>query len=94
MVKFDDVRMAHVAKSTLLTSTLVNLGNFLNLLFSVQMLNREWGAESNRKLPRPFIPSKTATLFPEFAMGDLPLDRTATLVPAFAVKDLSMGKTL
>ena len=41
---------------------------------------REWGAESNGKLPRLFIPSKTVTLVSEFALEDLPLDRTATLV--------------
>ena len=34
---------------------------------------RERGAESNGKLPQLFIPSKTATLVPEFAMEDLPL---------------------
>ena len=33
------------------------------------MLKREWGAESNGKLPHLFIPSKTATLFPEFAVS-------------------------
>ena len=33
---------------------------------------REWGAESNRKLPHLFIPSKTVTLVPEFAVKDLP----------------------
>ena len=37
---------------------------------------REWGAESNGKLPHLFIPSKTATWFPEFAVKDLPLGRT------------------
>ena len=52
------------------------------------MLKREWGAESNGKLPHLFIPSKTATLVPEFAVEDLPLGRTAALVPEFAVKDL------
>ena len=36
----------------------------------------------------------TATLVPEFAVEDLPLDRTATLVSAFAVKDLPLGRTL
>ena len=61
---------------------------------SFQMLKREWGAESNRKLPHLFIPSKTVTLVPEFVEEDLPLDRTATLVPAFAVKDLPFGRTL
>ena len=50
------------------------------------MLKREWGAESNGKLPHLFIPSKTAAFVPEFAVEDLPLDRTATLVPAFAGK--------
>ena len=45
------------------------------------MLKREWGAESNGKLPHRFIPSKTSTLVPEFAVEDLPLSRTAALVP-------------
>ena len=58
------------------------------------MLKREWGAESNGKLPHLFIPNKTATLVPEFAVEDLPLDRTATLVPAFVVNDLPLGRTL
>ena len=48
------------------------------------MLKREWGAESNVKLPHLFISSKTPTLVPEFAVEDLPLDRTAALVPEFA----------
>ena len=56
------------------------------------MRKREWGAESNGKLPQLFIPSKTATLVPEFAVEDLPLDRTATLLSAFA--DLPLGRTL
>ena len=58
------------------------------------MLKKEWGAESNGKLPHIFIPSKTAALVPEFAVEDLSLDRTATLVPAFAVKNLLLGRTL
>ena len=37
------------------------------------MLTREWGAESNRKLPHIFIPDKTAALGPEFAVEDLSL---------------------
>ena len=52
------------------------------------------GAESNGKLPYLFIPSKTATLVPEFPVEDLPLSRTATLIPAFAVKYLPLGRTL
>ena len=57
------------------------------------MLKREWGAESNGKLPHLFIPSKTAALAPEFALKDLPLGRIA-VVPEFAVKDLPLGRTL
>ena len=45
------------------------------------MLKREWGAESNGKLPHVFIPSQTAALVPEFAMEDLRLSRTAALFP-------------
>ena len=52
------------------------------------MLKREWGAESNGKLPHLFITSKTETLVPEFTVEDLPLGRTTTLLPEFAVKDL------
>ena len=44
------------------------------------MIKGEWGAENNRKLLHLFIPSKTATLVPEFAVEDLPLDRIAALV--------------
>ena len=58
------------------------------------MIKREWGAESNGKLPKLLIPSKTATLVPEFAMEDLPLGRIAALVPEFAVKDLPLDRTL
>ena len=53
------------------------------------MLKREWGAESNGKLPHLFIPSKV-----EFAMEDLPLGRIAALVPEFAMRDLPLGRTL
>ena len=53
----------------------------------------EWGAESNGKLLHLFIPSKTATLVPEFAVEDLPLGTTATLVPELPVKDLPLGRT-
>ena len=94
MVNFGEVRRAQVAKSTLLTSSLVPLGIISDLLRLIQMLKREWGAESNGKLPHLFIPSKTATLFPEFGVEDLLLGRTATLVPEFAMKDLFLGRTL
>ena len=36
------------------------------------MLKREWGAESNGKLPHLFIPDKTAAFVPEFAEEDQP----------------------
>ena len=55
------------------------------------MLNREWGAESKGKLLHLFIPSKTATLVPEFEIEDLPLGRTSALVPEFVVKEHSDG---
>ena len=58
------------------------------------MLKREWSAESNRKLPHLFIPSKTITLVPECAVKDLSLRRTAAFVPGFVVKDLLFGRTL
>ena len=37
------------------------------------MLKREWGVESNGKLPHLFNPSKTAALVPDFAVEDLPV---------------------
>ena len=58
------------------------------------MLKREWDAEREGKLPHLFIPSKTATLVPEFAVEYLPLSRTATLVPEFAVEDLPLSRTV
>ena len=58
------------------------------------MLKREWGAESNGKLPHLSIPSKTVAWVPEFAVEDLPLSRTAALVFEFAMKDLPLGRIL
>ena len=69
-------------------------GIFSELLRSVQMLKREWGAEGNGKLPHLFIPSKTAALVPEFGVEDLPLGRTSAFIPEFVVKDLPLGRTL
>ena len=56
------------------------------------MLKREWGLESNGKLPHLFFPSKTASLVPEFAVEDLSLARTEALIAAFAVKDLPLAE--
>ena len=58
------------------------------------MLKREWGAESNGKIPHLSIPSETAAWVPEFTVEDLPLSRTAALVSKFAVKDLHLGSIL
>ena len=52
------------------------------------------GCGKQGKLPHLFIPSKTATFVPEFAMEDMPLDRIAALVPEFPVKDLPLGRIL
>ena len=84
MVKFGEVQRAQLAKST----PHLHAGApwiSSDLLRSVQMLKREWGAESNGKLPHLFIPSKTATLVPEFAVEDLPSGRTVALVLELAV---------
>ena len=69
-------------------------GTFSDLLMSVQILKREWSAESNGKLPQLLIPSKTATLVTEFVVEDLPVGRTVALVPEFAMKDLPFDRTL
>ena len=53
---------------------------FSDILRSVQMLKREWGAESNGKLQYLFIPGKTAALVTEFAVEELP---SAELQPLF-----------
>ena len=76
VVNFGEVRRAQLAKSTILTSMFVPLGSFR----SFQMLKREWGVESNGKLPHLFIPGKTAALVPEFEVEDLP---SAELQPRF-----------
>ena len=44
------------------------------------MLEREWGVESNGKLPHLFIPDRTAALVIEFAVEDVP---SSELQPRF-----------
>ena len=45
------------------------------------MLKREWGAESNGKLPHLFIHlGRITALVPEFAVKDLPLGRTLMMM--------------
>ena len=65
---------------------------FSELLRSVQMLKREWGAESKGKIPHLFIPSKIETLVPEFAVEDLSLGRTAALVLSLQWKTCPWGE--
>ena len=54
---------------------------------SIQILKREWGAESIGKLPHLFMPGKTAALVPEFAVEDVPAAELQPWVRAFAVKN-------
>ena len=65
-VNFGEVRRAQLAKSTLLTSTLVPPGIFSHLLMSVQMLKRVGCRKQREATPHLFIPSKIATLVPAF----------------------------
>ena len=46
------------------------------------------GCGKQREGTALYIPSKTATLVPEFAVEDLPSGRTAALVPEFSMKYL------
>ena len=93
MVNFGDVRRAQLAKSTLLTSSLVPWDVFISFKVCLDANGRVESGKQ-RELPHLFIPSKTATKVPEFAMEDMPLGRIAALVPEFAVKDLPLGRTL
>ena len=93
-MNFGEIQRVKLAKSTLLTSSLVPLGSLQVFLRSVQVMKRDWGAESNGKLPHLFIPRKTAILVPEFTVEHLLSDTTATSVFAFTVKDLPLGRKL
>ena len=73
MANFGEVWMVQSAKIHVLVGA---PGIFSDLLRSVQMLKREWGAESDGKLPHLFIPSKTVILVPDFAVKELSLGRT------------------
>ena len=75
MVNFGEVRRGPVSQIHSPHLHAGAPGIFSDLLRSVQMLKREWGAESNGKLTNLFISGKTSTLVSEFAVEDLPLDR-------------------
>ena len=92
-MNFGEVRRAQLAKSTLLTSTLMPLVSLRSFKVCSDAKERV-GCGNNGKLPHLFIPSKTATLVTEFAVEDLPLGRTAGLMSEFAVKDLPLVRTL
>ena len=85
MVNFGELRWPHLY--------VVAAGIFPDILRSVQMLRESGVRKATGNYPQRFIPSKTVTLFPEFAVEDLPLGRTAAFVPEFAVKGLPLGKT-
>ena len=80
VVNFGEILRTQLAKSTFPHLNVGAPGMFSDLLRSVQILKREWCAESNGKLPHLFIPGKTVTLVPEFAVVDLP---SAELQPLF-----------
>ena len=74
-------------------------GIFQDLLKSVKILKSgvRKATESYRtekSYQKNYHLSRNATLFPDFAVEDLPLDRTATLAAAFAVKELPLGRRL
>ena len=75
-MNFGEVRRAHIAKSTLLNSTLVPLGVRSDLVRSVQMLKRErervWCGKQREAITPNSVSGKTAALVPEFAVEDLP----------------------
>ena len=76
--------MAQLAKSTLLTSTLVPWDLFRS--FKVCSDAEENGVRKEKGSYR------IAAWIPEFAEEELPFSRTAALVPEFAVKDLLLGR--
>ena len=90
VVNFGEIRRAQLAKFTLLTSP----GIFFRYFKVCSDAKETVGCVKQRELLHLFIRSKTATLFPEFAVEDLPLGRTAALVSEFAVKVLPLDKTL
>ena len=75
MVNFAAVRWAQLAKSTLLTSSLCPWDLFRSFKVCSDAKER-MGCGKHGKVPHLFIPSKTATSVPEFAVEDLPLGRT------------------
>ena len=90
VVNFGEVLRAQLAKSTLLTSSLVPLVSFQIFKVSSDAKERV-GCGKQQEATYLSIPSKTTARVPEFAVEDLPLSRTVALVPEFAAKDLSLG---
>ena len=58
------------------------------------MLKRELGVESSGKLLHLFIPTKTATLVPEFAVEDLTLGKNCILDAWVRSERPARGRTL
>ena len=67
-------------------------GIFSDLLRSVQVLKREWGAQSYEKLQRLFIPSKPATLVPAFAVKDLQWKAVLATTHYFLIDKIMPGR--
>ena len=72
MVNFSDLRRDQLANHSPHLHV-VPLGSFQ---ICSDAKEKEWGTERNEKLLHLFIPSKTATLVPEFAVKGMPLGRT------------------
>ena len=85
MSVFEHISNTHCCAHSDYASMFGSLGSS-DLLRSVQMLKREWGAESNGKLLHLFIPGKTTALVPGFAVKDLPLDRTLMMMDVNKLK--------
>ena len=95
MVNFGEVRRVQLAKSTLLTSSLVPWDLFTSFKVCSDATERESGVRNATGSYRTYSSLvKLQPRFLSFAMGDLPLGRIADLVPEFAVKDLTLGRTL
>ena len=80
MVNFGEVRSVQLSQVQSPHLDVGAPGIFSNLLSFVQTLKRQWGEESNGKLARLFIPTKTVTLVPEFAEKNLPLGRKLMMI--------------
>ena len=92
VVNFGEVRRAQLAKYTLLPPRWRPWDLFRSFKVYSDAKERV-GCGKKREATASIYPRESATVVPEFAVEDLPLDRTSNLVPALAVKDLPLGRT-